>query len=199
MFIFVHHKITNYLNQPDFMKTRNLLTTAFMFLAMSASAQIQLLYMNSGRNVIDRTKKLYWMEGDDDPCFTILNYKKSGNKETFTLKAKEAGDNQTYSVAMTLNGQSVPTHIVIKDGKNVVDDSEVRTTSGNADEDNRMYDYFGGLAGYPASQRTTVKGVPAKPTAKDVKEQGAKGVADKVGDAAKGAFGKVKGLFKKKK
>lgn len=44
------------------------------------------------------------------------------------------------------------------------------------------------------------KGKMNAPTSvKDVKEQGAKGTADKVKDAAKGAFGKVKGVFGKKK
>ena len=41
------------------------------------------------------------------------------------------------------------------------------------------------------------KGKMNAPTS--VKEQGAKGTADKVKDAAKGAFGKVKGVFGKKK
>ena len=49
-----------------------------MMFALSASAQVQLLFMEGGRNVIDRNKKMYWMDGDDDPCYNILNYKKSG-------------------------------------------------------------------------------------------------------------------------
>lgn len=41
------------------MKTRLLLTMALLAVVTAASAQIQLLYMDGGRNVIDRTKKLY--------------------------------------------------------------------------------------------------------------------------------------------
>ena len=73
------------------MKTRFLMTAVFLVLAMTASAQIQLLFMGYNRNVIDRNKKLYWMDGDDDPCFNILNYKKAGTKETFTIKEKDSG------------------------------------------------------------------------------------------------------------
>lgn len=70
------------------MKTKFVLAFVMMSLAMAASAQIQLLYLDGGRDVIDRNKKLYWMNGDDDPCFDILNYKKTGNKETFRLTCK---------------------------------------------------------------------------------------------------------------
>ena len=65
------------------MKTRPFLTSVLFALAMSASAQVQLLYTDClGRNVIERNKKLFYMEGDDDPCYDIINYKKTGNKET---------------------------------------------------------------------------------------------------------------------
>ena len=74
-----------------------------MMFALSASAQVQLLFMEGGRNVIDRNKKMYWMDGDDDPCYNIFNYKKSGNKETFTLKGKE-NPNDVYNVVMSLDG-----------------------------------------------------------------------------------------------
>ena len=66
-------------------------------LALSASAQIELMfhYYSDGEyshyTVMDRTKKLYWMDDDDNTCFEITNYKKSGNTETFTLEAKEKG------------------------------------------------------------------------------------------------------------
>ncbi len=184
------------------MKTRNFLTLALLMLAMSASAQIQLLYMDPcGRNVIDRNKKLYWMDGDSDPCFNILNYKKTGNKETFTIKERESSYPQTYNVTITLDAKSMPTHLLLKEGKNTIHDASLKTTSGSAEEDQRMYDYFGGLAGYPksATAGNVSAGVPSKPTAEDLKKGGVKGAANKVGDAAKGAFGKVKGLFKKKK
>ena len=75
-------------------------------LAMTASAQVQLLFFDGGRHVIDRNKKLYWMDaGDEDPCFDIINYKKTGNKETFTLKCKEKeryGQPSTYIVPRLL-------------------------------------------------------------------------------------------------
>lgn len=180
------------------MKTKQLLTMGLLLLATSASAQIQLLYTNCGRNVIDRNKKLYWMEGDDDPCFDITNYKKTGNKETFTLVAKE-DKNDKYSVTTTVTEKLVTTHIVVKQGKNVMVDSDVKTTSGYADEDNRLYNYFGGLAGYPAKTNVSNTNIPSKPSVNDVKKGGVKGIANKTSDAAKGALGKVKGLFKKKK
>ena len=73
-------------------------TMALMLgLALSASAQIELMfhYYSDGEyshyTVMDRTKKLYWMDDDDNTCFEITNYKKSGNTETFTLEAKEKG------------------------------------------------------------------------------------------------------------
>lgn len=180
------------------MKTKHFLTLVFLLLAMSASAQIQLLYWHSGRNVIDRTKKLYWMDGDSDPCFNIQNYKKAGNKETFTLVGKE-NPSDKYSAVITLNSQSVPVHLVLKQGGKVMYESDLKTTSGNKDEDDRMYAYFGELAGYPAKQSVGSVGVPSKPTAADVKKGGVKGVASKASETAKGAFGKVKGLFKKSK
>ena len=188
------------------MKTKHFLTFAMLCLAASASAQIQLLYMNDGRNVIDRTKKLYWMDGDDDPCFDILNYKKTGNKETFTIKGKEKAAGQQYSVVITLGNNSEPTHLVLKEPKYTVHDSDVRTASKNKEEDDRLRNYFGGLAGYPAKQQSaTGVGVPSKPSVgggdakADVSKEGAKSEAGKAGEAVKGAIGKVKGVFKKKK
>ena len=83
--------------------------------------------MGYNRNVIDRNKKLYWMDGDDDPCFNILNYKKAGTKETFTIKEKDSGS-QTYSVTITLDSKGNPVHLVLKDGKNALYDSEVKTS-----------------------------------------------------------------------
>lgn len=183
------------------MKTKNLLTMGLLLFATSVSAQIQLLYTNYGRDVIDRNKKLFWMDGDDDPCFDIVNYKKNGNKETFTLVSKK-NKNDKYNVVTTVNEKLVTTHIVLKSGNNVLTDSDVKTSSGNANEDNHLYEYFGELAGYPSQPRVGSVSVSSTPTVKDVKnvkEDGAKGLAEKAGDAAKGAFGKVKGLFKKKK
>ena len=186
------------------MKTKHLLAMGLLLAATSASAQIQLLYtQQAGRNVIDRNKKLFWMEGDSDPCFKITNYKKTGNKETFTLVPMEGGTN--YSAVITLGANSLPTHLVLKYGKNIMNDSEVKTTSGSKDEDDRMYSYFGELAGYPAKKPVGGGAAPSTPSTpsvrgmKDVKDDGVKGTANKVGESAKEAFGKVKGLFKKKK
>lgn len=84
------------------MKTRSILTAAFFAVALSASAQVEFLYTDFGRNVICREKKLFWMEGDSDPCFNIVNYKKAGNKETFSLTPKEKGDGK-YNVTCWRN------------------------------------------------------------------------------------------------
>lgn len=54
------------------MKTKFILAFVMMSLAMAASAQIQLLYLDGGRDVIDRNKKLYWMNGDDIHALTFL-------------------------------------------------------------------------------------------------------------------------------
>ena len=175
------------------MRTKCFLISAFMTLAMSASAQVQLLYMDGGRNVIDRNKKLYWMDGDSDPCFDILNYKKTGNKETFNLKPREKGDSN-YSVVITLQGNE-PTEITISSKAYGKQTSKVKTNSGSPEEDKRVRNYFNGLAGNPTEPEFD----SSTPSAASVKESGTKGATDKVSDAAKSAFGKVKGLFKKKK
>lgn len=183
------------------MKTRLLLTMALLAVVTAASAQIQLLYMDGGRNVIDRTKKLYWMDGDDDPCYSIINYKKTGNKETFSLKPKENARGQ-YKVAITLDAKGTPTEITVTGSGGESIKSAVKTTSGRPERDEELYNYFGGLAGYPprASASAAVPSVSnGVPSVADVQKDGGKGTVNKIGDAAKGAFGKVKGLFKKKK
>ena len=183
---------------------------------MVVSAQVQLLYLDYGRNVIDRNKKLYWMDGDDDPCFDISNYKKTGNKETFTLTSKEFGmDGKThdvYTATMTLDSNGTPTQLTLynKPYKHS-ETSSVETMSKYESEDIRLKEYFSRLAGYSDEEIAKINpnkngGVPASAAAKSVptsqeelKEAGIKGATDKVKDAAKNAFGKVKGLFKKKK
>ena len=65
-------------------------------LALSASAQIELMFHYSNGEyshytVMDRTKKLYWMDDDANTCYETTNYKKSGNAETFTWDAKQRG------------------------------------------------------------------------------------------------------------
>lgn len=187
------------------MKTKFVLTFVMTLLAMAASAQIQLLYLDGGRDVIDRNKKLYWMNGDDDPCFDILNYKKTGNKETFTLRGKEDignGQHDIYSVVMTLDAKTqVPIEITL-DNKEYKITSKVKTSSGDAQEDERVIQYFKGLAGYSKESTPAVKGTSA-PTASKVEEakpeEATKDAGEKIKDKAKDAIGKVKGVFKKKK
>lgn len=179
------------------MKTRQLLTALLLMFAMTASAQIQLLYTSFGRNVIDRNKKMFWMDGDSDPCFTIQNYKKAGNTETFTLEEKEDKTNH-YNVTMKLDDKGLPVQITLKHKMYGTQTSSVKTTSGSADEDRRLVKYFNGLAGNPDT--------PDTPSAAELKDDpasavsgGKESVGNKVSNATKGAVNKVKGLFKKKK
>ena len=181
------------------MNKKCFLTAALLSLAMSMSAQVQLLFMDGGRNVIDRNKKLYWMDGDSDPCFDILNYKKTGNKETFNLKSKDAGG-ESYSVVITLdaNGKE-PTNITLSNKMYGKRTSSVKTTSGSKEEDARLKKYFNGLAGNPVEPDLSAGAAPTNIKPTDIKSKdGAKGAADKVKNTAKDTFGKVKGLFKKK-
>lgn len=187
------------------MKTKFFLSLLLSIVTLSASADVQLLFLgNYERHVIERNKKLYWInEGEEDPCFDIQNYKKTGDKETFTLKCKENdryGQPSTYSVTMTLkNGEPVKLIITSKkDGKKTYD---VVTTSGSKYEDQRLKDYFNGLAGNPTtnmSEGVTGTAVPKNPADLKSSSNDPKGTADKVKDGAKETFGKVKGLFKKK-
>ena len=145
--------------------------------------------------------------GDEDSCFDIVNYKKAGNKETFTLKRKEKendGSPATYNATLIVDGDKTVELNVSGKGSYGVQKftGKVRNTSGDDYEDDRLKKYFNGLAGNPTTDASMPvgKGKMNAPTSvKDVKEQGAKGTADKVKDAAKGAFGKVKGVFGKKK
>lgn len=79
------------------MKKRLLVMLALFTMAVGASAQIQLLYTDFGRNVIDRNKKLFWMDGDSDPCFDIQSYKKGGNKEVFVISERKTRTTNTRS------------------------------------------------------------------------------------------------------
>ena len=145
---------------------------ALFTMAVGASAQIQLLYTDFGRNVIDR------------------------NKEVFVISEKEDKNNK-YKVTIILDSKSTPIEIELSHPRYGVQKSKVKTTSGDKNEDDRLYKYFGELAGYPPSATPSVKG--GVPTAKSVKEDAGKSAGAKVGDAAKSAVNKVKGLFKKKK
>ena len=69
---------------------------ALFTMAVGASAQIQLLYTDFGRNVIDRNKKLFWMDGDSDPCLTskatrrvaTKRYSSSAKRKTRTTNTR---------------------------------------------------------------------------------------------------------------
>ena len=132
------------------MKTKGILSFVLFCLAMTASAQVQLLFFDGGRHVIDRNKKLYWMDaGDEDPCFDIINYKKTGNKETFTLKCKEKeryGQPSTYSATLTMDGDKTVELLVTGKGADGIEKfaGKVKNTSGSAYEDQRLKDYFNG-------------------------------------------------------
>ena len=176
--------------------------------SMAASAQVQLLYIQGfGRNVIDRNKKLYWMEGDDDPCFDILNYKKVGNKETFSLKERDGGSG-VYNVELTLDPKTKnPVQATLTGNYIEKVTGAVKTTSGSEEEDAAMKKYFNGLAGNPVAETKAApapakKAVAGEPEADEVDEAPAakttQTTEDKVKGAAKKTLGKVKGLLKKK-
>ena len=170
------------------MKTKFFLTTALFAMALSASAQVEFLYTNFGRNVICREKKLFWMDGDDDPCFNIVNYKKVGNKETFNLSPKEAGDDK-YSVTITLKDNKA-TNIVMKGSCTYSSSVSVKSEK---EVDSDLANYFRKQAGYASTP--SVANVGSVPNKGNVKTSDSK---DAVG-TIKQTFGKVKGLFKKKK
>ena len=190
-------------------------TMALMLgLALSASAQIELMfhYYSDGEyshyTVMDRTKKLYWMDDDDNTCFEITNYKKSGNTETFTLEAKEKGGmgNDRCAVTTTVDANGHTATIKYKEpvffgGKKY----DIRTTAEEPYEQERITRYFNQLAGYPADEgivkSTTV--APSVPDASSVPDaqsvpDAPQNPVDKAKGTAKQAVGKVKGLFKKK-
>ncbi len=173
------------------MKKKSMFTAMLLSLALSASAQVEFLYTDFGRNVICREKKLFWMDGDDDPCFNITNYKKTGNKETFNLAGKDPSDGK-YSVTITLNGDKA-SHIVMKGSITYSSSVNVKTEK-EADRD--LVTYFRKQAGYADAPGVSGGGVPSK---ENIKNGGSKDVTEQVGDAAKQTFNKVKGLFKKKK
>ena len=174
------------------MRTRCFLTVILLAVMMTISAQVQVFTHDFGHGAICREKKLFMMEaGDATPIWNITNYKKTGNKETFTLTPKEE-TNVTYSCVMTLNG-TTPTAMTLSSKQNGKQTYQLKLT-----DDEHLNNYYGKLCGY-SPKPSLNGGVPSKTSAKDLKEGGVKGAAKNVGDAAKGAFGKVKGLFGKKK
>ena len=185
-------------------------TMALMLgLALSASAQIELMFHYSNGEyshytVMDRTKKLYWMDDDDNTCFEITNYKKSGNTETFTLEAKEKGGmgNDRCAVTTTVDANGHTATIQYKEpvffgGKKY----DIRTTAEEPYEQERITRYFNQLAGYPADEGI-VKGASVTPSVSNAPQNpvdnAPQNPIDKAKGTAKQAVGKVKGLFKKK-
>ena len=185
-------------------------TMALMLgLALSASAQIELMFHYSNGEyshytVMDRTKKLYWMDDDDNTCFEITNYKKSGNTETFTLEAKEKGGmgNDRCAVTTTVDANGHTATIQYKEpvffgGKKY----DIRTTAEEPYEQERITRYFNQLAGYPADEGI-VKGASVTPSVSNAPQNpvdnAPQNPVDKAKGTAKQAVGKVKGLFKKK-
>ena len=185
-------------------------TMALMLgLALSASAQIELMFHYSNGEyshytVMDRTKKLYWMDDDDNTCFEITNYKKSGNTETFTLEAKEKGGmgRDRCAVTTTVNANGHTATIQYKEpyffgGKKY----DIRTTAEEPYEQERITRYFNQLAGYPADEGI-VKGASVTPSVSNAPQNpvdnASQNPVDKAKGTAKQAVGKVKGLFKKK-
>ena len=187
-------------------------TMALMLgLALSASAQIELMFHYSDGEyshytVMDRTKKLYWMDDDDNTCFEITNYKKSGNTETFTLEAKEKGGmgNDRCAVTTTVDANGHTATIKYKEpvffgGKKY----DIRTTAEEPYEQERITRYFNQLAGYPADEgivksTTGAPSVPESTTDAPSVPNAPQNPVDKAKGTAKQAVGKVKGLFKKK-
>ena len=181
-------------------------------LALSASAQIELMfhYYSDGEyshyTVMDRTKKLYWMDDDDNTCFAITNYKKSGNTETFTLEAKEKGGmgRDRCAVTTTVDANGHTATIQYKEpyfvgGKKY----DIRTTAEEPYEQERITRYFNQLAGYPADEgivksTTGAPSVPESTTDAPSVPNASQNPVDKAKGTAKQAVGKVKGLFKKK-
>ena len=194
------------------MKTKSLLTWLMLIMAVSASAQIEVLYFfHNGEythwNVIDRTKKLYWLDDEDNTCFNVQDYKVSGNQATFTLKIQEASPSapiQQMRVSAELDAQGKIVKIHYKDkSPTIYKDLDVKTNDhGHSRDDieyhNHLIRYFNQKVGYPTDQGViSESGVPAVGGKAPAIEE--KNPANKVKDAAKNAMGKMKGLIKKKK
>ena len=201
------------------MKTKSLLTWLMLIMAVSASAQIEVLYFfHNGEythwNVIDRTKKLYWLDDEDNTCFNVQDYKVSGNQATFILKIQEASPSdpiQQMRVSAELDAKGKIVKIHYKDkSPTIYKDLDVKTNDhgpsrGDIEYHNHLIRFFNEKAGYPTDQGINsgagVSAVGGKVPAVEEKNPAVeeKNPANKVKDAAKNAVGKMKGLFKKKK
>ncbi len=170
------------------MKTKCLLTAVLSAVVMSVSAQVQVFVHNEGHGAICREKKLFLMEaGEKNPAWNIVNYKKTGNKETFTLTPQDKNYN-TYSCVMTLNGDT-PTAMTLTSKQEGKKTYQLKLT-----DDEHLNNFYREECGY--APKPSLKG--GVPSTQDLKNGGVKGAAKNVGDAAKSTFGKVKGMFKKK-
>ncbi len=171
------------------MRTKCFLTAALWAVVMSVSAQVQVFVHDWGHGAICREKKLFSMEaGEKNPLWNIENYKKSGNKETFTLTPQEKRYD-TYSCVMTLNGDT-PTEMTLTSKQEGKKTYKLKVT-----DDEHLNNFYRETCGY--APMPSLNG--GTPSAQDLKNGGVKAAAKNVGDAAKSTFGKVKGMFNKKK
>ena len=187
------------------MKVKALFLTAFAALSISqASAEVEILYhMQEGNyvtyTVIERSKKLFILDDDDNTKFEIKNYKKSGNVETFTIECSDNSLNEKSSanITITLDANGHTSKIQYKKSNFFSNGTyDVYTVAtDNLGEHHRRIRYFNGLTGNPTEQGVVAeKGVPSVGQSGDSKNP-----ADKVKGAAKDATKKLKGLFNKKK
>lgn len=182
-----------------------MLFTAFMAMSVAqASAEVEILYHMSGGNivsysVIERSKRLFILDDDDNTQFKIKNYKKSGNKETFTIEHYRAAYGETLSaqVTTTLDSNGHTCKIEYKKATYCSDGTyDVKTVdTSNPREHNRLIRYFNKETGNPEEQGV----VPENGVGNVGKSVGSEKPTDKVKGVAKDATKKVKGLFKKKK
>lgn len=143
------------------MKLRTLLFTAVMAMtATQASAEVELLFhMLNGEyvtyTVIERSKKLFILDDDDNTQFIIKNYKKSGNIETFTIVNNDTGlgrpDSANITITLDSNGHTCKIqykNATYFDGGTY----DVKTVTTPVEEHNRMMRYFNELTGNPVDQ-----------------------------------------------
>lgn len=198
------------------MKARTWLFTAIMAMSVtSVSAEVELLiHMLNGEyrtyTVIERSKKLFILDDDDNTQFEIKNYKKSGNIETFTIEndGMSLGRKQSAQVTLTLDDKGHTCKIEYKNATYFEGGTyDVKTTDENPREHNRMMRYFNQLTGNPVEQGCVPERDFVAPAASEsgVAVPGASAASDapanpvdKVKGRAKDAANKVKGLFKKK-
>lgn len=191
------------------MNSKTFAFVVILLMTVSASAQVEMLYhyqndQFSHYSVMDRAKKLYWMDDDDNTCFVIKDYKKSGNTEIFVLDAKEKGVGMEQTqVTTTLDSCGHTATIHYKNPKFFGGEKyDVRTcTPEDLEEHNRLVRYFNKLAGNPIEQGVVTNPSGATSVSSVANQSGesqSKNPVDKVKGAAKSAVGKIKGLLKKK-